>query len=217
MPVYRCCVGGCDNDSRYPDKIVKRRHVEGELHWHYIPKDLDTRKKWADQISKGLENFKALDHRVVCSNHFEYGKPTFASPIPTKYLIASDKYLASPKKRKPVIKTDATPGPSKAICPNAKENGAQCTLINPLAYCSLTFAAITCEHDVGLFAGLSCKEFELVSGYLQEKASCMHYWKGSKNAKKNTGQPRKYAQQRALTLEQEFFLCIMKLKLRLYF
>ena len=117
MPVYRCCVGGCDNDSRYPDKIVKLGHVEGELRWHYIPKDPDTRKKWADQISKGLENFKASDHRVVCSNHFEYGKPTFASPIPTKYLIASDKYLASPKKRKPVIKTDATPRKLYALMP----------------------------------------------------------------------------------------------------
>ena len=194
MPVYRCCVGGCDNDSRYPDKIVKRGHVEGELRWHYIPKDPGTRKKWADQISKGLENFKASDDRVVCSNHFEYGKPRFASLIPTKYLIASDKYLASSKKRKPLTKTDATPGPSKAICPNAKKNGVQCTLINPLAYCSLTFAAITREHDVRLFAGLSCKEFELVFGYLQEKARCMHYWKDSKNAKKDTSQPRKYAQ-----------------------
>ena len=54
-------------------------------------------------------------------------------------------------------------------------------------------------------------------GFLQEKARCMHYWKGSKNAKKDTSRPRKYAQQRALTLEQEFLLCMMKLKLGLYF
>ena len=73
----------------------------------------------------------------------------------------------------------------------------------------------TREHDVRLFAGLSCKEFELVFGYLQEKARCMHYWKGSKNAKNDTSQPRKYAQQRTLTLEQEFSLCMIKLKLGL--
>ena len=24
---HRCCVGGCNNDQRYPDLVVKRSHV----------------------------------------------------------------------------------------------------------------------------------------------------------------------------------------------
>ena len=43
MPHYRCCVGGCDNDSRYPEKVLKRGHVPGDLTWHYFPKDLKER------------------------------------------------------------------------------------------------------------------------------------------------------------------------------
>ena len=41
MPHYRCGVGSCNNDNRYPEKIVKRGHVEGELRWHYFPKNPD--------------------------------------------------------------------------------------------------------------------------------------------------------------------------------
>ena len=35
--------------------------------------------KWAAQISKGLVGFKVSDKKVVCSNNFECGKPTFCA------------------------------------------------------------------------------------------------------------------------------------------
>ena len=83
IPHYCSCVGDCDNDSRYPDKIVKCKHVVGELRWHYLPKNSGRRAKWTRQISEGLENFLATDSKVVCTNHFQYRKPTFVSLKPT--------------------------------------------------------------------------------------------------------------------------------------
>ena len=111
MPHYRCCVGGCNNDSRYSEKIVKRGHIEGELHWHHIPKDPKKRAEWTEQISKGLKNFVASDNRVVCSNHFQYRKPTFTSCKPTLYLVQSDKIKSSPRKQRFINKEAAEAGP----------------------------------------------------------------------------------------------------------
>ena len=44
MPNYRCCVGGCNNDSRYPEKLVVKSHVT-QLKFHYFPKDGAKRAK----------------------------------------------------------------------------------------------------------------------------------------------------------------------------
>ena len=85
MPNYRCCVGGCDNDSRYPEKGVKRSHV-AELKFHYFPKDEARRKLWKKQVDKGLAGFVVTNNKVVCSSHFEFGKPTYASPIPMLFM-----------------------------------------------------------------------------------------------------------------------------------
>lgn len=48
MPHYRCCVGGCDNDSRYPEKkILKREHATGDLTLYYFSKDSKGEKDWS--------------------------------------------------------------------------------------------------------------------------------------------------------------------------
>ena len=114
MPHYRCCVGGCDNDSRYPEKILKRGHVTGNLTWHYFPKDPEERAIWVKNISKGLEDFVLSDYKVVCSNHFQYGKPTFSCHAPTLYLVFSDKSKRSPRKREVPTRNDNGNSPSNA-------------------------------------------------------------------------------------------------------
>ena len=43
----------------------------------------------------------------------------------------------------------------------------------------------------------------------------MHYWKGPADAQKDTSKPRRDQKQRALTLEEEFLLCMMKLTMGL--
>ena len=212
MPHYHCCVSGCDNDSRYPDKIVKHGHVKGELHWHYLPKNPERRAQWTEQISKGLENFLATDNKVVCSNHVLYGKPRFASPKPTLYLVQSDKGMPLPRKRRIIDKETA-----KVNLPNVLEAGVQCDIVSPLAYTSLAFAILSRNHDVSMFTGLpSASAFECIFSFSQKKASIMHYWKGAKDARKETSNPRVNTHQRALTLGQEFLLCMMKLKVGLF-
>ena len=80
MPNYRCCVGECDNDSEYPGKFVKRSHVT-ELKFQHFTKDEAKRQLWKKQIDKTLKGFVVTNKKVVCSNHFGFGKPAYASPI----------------------------------------------------------------------------------------------------------------------------------------
>ena len=98
--LYRCCVGGCNNDSRYKDKVIKRSNVNGGLRCHYFPTDPVKREQWRKNVSEGLFGFFASDQRTVYSNHFEYGKPGYGSPNPTLYLVPSDVKKPSPRKRR---------------------------------------------------------------------------------------------------------------------
>eukprot|EP00795_Rhopilema_esculentum_P017082 gene17082-8599_t len=69
----RCCVGSCDNDTRYPDKLVKRNHVE-KLRWHRFTEDPGKWKQWISLISKGRADFNPGPWTYVCSNHFVDGR-----------------------------------------------------------------------------------------------------------------------------------------------
>ena len=64
--VYRCCVAGCNNDTRYSDNMIKRSHVEGDLKFHYFPKDPVKRNEWIAQVSHGLFEFICSDYKQVC-------------------------------------------------------------------------------------------------------------------------------------------------------
>ena len=79
------CVVGRNNDSRCTDKIVKRSLVK-ELKFHHFPKDESKRRLCKEHVDKGLNGFIVSDNKVVCSNHFEYGKPTCSSPVPTMHV-----------------------------------------------------------------------------------------------------------------------------------
>ncbi len=216
MPCYRCCVGGCDNDSRYKENIVKRGHVEGELKWHHFPKDKDARATWVTNISRGRKDFTASDYKTVCSNHFQYGKPTFSSPHPTLYLVKSDECKKSPKRRKRIARQLIPDEASltKADChkrskiEKPKEAAIQCTMQ------SFTFTQLTRE-DVRFFTGFpNAKVFEMVFDQLKQKTSRMHYWRGLKETNLDDDSPPKTARSgtRIMTLEQEFLLTMMRLR-----
>ena len=95
-----CCVAGCSNDSREPDKYVIHSNVKsGILKFHYIPRNNEARRsEWVRQVSRGLVDFEVSDYKTVCSNHFEHGCPTYAQPIPTLFMVAN--LQSTPKKRK---------------------------------------------------------------------------------------------------------------------
>ena len=209
MPHYRCCVGGCDNDSRYPEKVLKRGHVTGDLTWHYFPKDPKERALWVKNISKGLEDFVVSDYKVVCSNHFQFGKPTFSSHVPTLYLVASDTSKRSPRKRKIPTRNDNGNSPSNAPkkCSRFQEAQVQCNIC-------FTFEQLTREHDVRFYTGLpSSSAFRLLFEQLSAKAREMHYWTGEKHVQTSHIMTSKVIRTaRALTLEQELFLCLIRLR-----
>ena len=55
----RCCVGICNNDRSYPDKLEIKSHVQ-ILKWHRFPKDKAKRKWWQTLVNKG----KILQHQM---------------------------------------------------------------------------------------------------------------------------------------------------------
>ena len=67
----RCCVGPCDNDTRYPQKLVKRNTVS-DIKWHKLPSygDIEKvrikREKWIQAIQKDREDFVPDTH----ANHY---------------------------------------------------------------------------------------------------------------------------------------------------
>ena len=216
MPNYRCCVGGCNNDSRYLDKIVKRSHVK-ELKFHHFPKDESKRQLWKEQVDKGLDEFIVSDNKVVCSNHFEYGKPTYASPVPTMFMNIRKALEPSKKRRTIVYKKPAFDNnqskdyPSSVAVETTKTVEVQCSI-------SIAPAMISADltRDVNYFTGLgNIDAFRLVFDYLSEKARVMHYWKGLSNTSTDLTSPRnlKNSNLRSLTLEQEFLLTLMRLRL----
>ena len=52
MTNYYCCVTECNNNFRYPEKIVKRGHIK-QLKFYYFPKDEKKRELWG--LGKFLE------------------------------------------------------------------------------------------------------------------------------------------------------------------
>ena len=160
----------------------------------------------------------------MCSNHFENGKPTFGNPVPTLYLVISDKRV-SPKKRKvPSYRVDSgtaaetsSSGTKKRVEeePAVKDFAVQCSFSVRSA---LTFAQLTREHDVMFYTGLKNSEvFKMLFDHLGVKAADMHYWKGQKITAKTITTPRdkRNISLRCLSLEQEFLLTMMRLRLGL--
>ena len=85
----RCCVGICNNDRSYPDKLEIKSHVQ-ILKWHRFPKDKAKRKWWQTLVNKGRENFVASDESRICSYHFVDEKPTEKHPNPILLLTIQD-------------------------------------------------------------------------------------------------------------------------------
>ena len=49
----RCCVGGCNNDDRYPKKYVVRSHVK-VMRFFRFTQAKDKRQIWINNIAPGL-------------------------------------------------------------------------------------------------------------------------------------------------------------------
>ena len=215
----RCCVGGCNNDKRYSDKYVIRSHVT-DLKFHIIPSDLNKRQIWEKQIGKGRKGFQIGKSMHVCSNHFQDAKPTSTNPFPTLFLTESDSKKKSPVKRK--CRKSSEPTPSKKLL---KGQASGCQESSALTAGTLTFAQLTRESDVKFYTGFKSTDmFRLVFSFLSIKAINMRYWKGGKQTQLEThgtdpylkpGDYNRPGPNRKLTLEQEFLLVMMRLRVGL--
>ena len=215
----RCCVGGCNNDKRYSDQYVIRSHVT-DLKFHIIPSDLNKRQIWEKQIGKGRKGFQIGKYMHVCSNHFQDAKPTSVNPFPTLFLTKSDSKKKSPVKRK--CRKSTEPTPSKKLL---QEQASGCQEPSALTAGALTFAQLTRESDVKFYTGFKSTDmFRLVFIFLSIKAINMRYWRGGKQTQIETqgndpylkpGDYNRPGPNRKLTLEQEFLLVMMRLRVGL--
>lgn len=191
----RCCVGGCNNDKRYPNKYVKRSHVQ-ELKFHRFTSVEDKRKIWIKNISKGLVNFNPGKETFICSNHFVDGQPTNENPHPTLFLTPSGYLLdKSPHKRassekscrlevtskrskeSPTCEYTGNPGPSHVLGEPVSPTHQPPPELNVSP--GLKFEQLTRESEVKLYTGFKNPvTFKLIFEYLQPKALNMTYWKG---------------------------------------
>ena len=84
----RCAVGACNNARKYKEKYVIKPHISafnGSLELQFWKcTDPKLYPKWT--FSCNRKDFKFGKSHVVCSNHFEHGRPTNESKIPTLYL-----------------------------------------------------------------------------------------------------------------------------------
>ena len=234
----RCCVGSCDNDKRYTNKVIKRSHVK-ELKWHRFTQDPIKRKEWIKLIGVGRKDFEPGLWTYVCSNQFEDGMPTLQNPNPTLYLNPSSIKEKSPVKRRkisrtlPVVKANVIKElgediPFDEVSPNETHMGRS----------SLTFDQVTRDCDVRFYTGfISTEIFKILFEHFKFKASTMIYWDGNKKTSKPTRYKdmtfsgiedttnidyssldylkSKPGPSRKLSLETEFFMTLMKLRLGL--
>lgn len=90
---------------------------------------------------EGVKDFVVSDYKVVCSNHFQFGKPTFSSQAPTLQLVFSDKSKRSPWKKK--VPTRIGNGNSP---PNAPEKSSRFQAAQVQCNISFNFEQLTREH-----------------------------------------------------------------------
>lgn len=184
----RCCVGPCDNDKRYPDKLVVMKHVM-ELKWHRFPtKDENKKKVWTSLVGKGRSEFVPSDGSRICSNHFPEGKPTSKHPNPTLYLTLEDyrhpkqlRSRTSPSKKRKVTLFDSEEENGECSGVQNEEQCSRNTFTNDHMYAAMQFAQITRESDVRFFTGFeSTKSFKEIFNFLVPRAQLMKYWEGPK-------------------------------------
>ena len=184
----RCVLGVCNNEKRYPERIVKHGNVKGEITMHRLPNDEEKKKVWIQQVSKERKDFIVPRNFYVCLNHFLDGKPTKENPFPTLFLSPSTEMMETPTKRKqpyPRKQTDSFDNIQEVISSDDEEYPSDMENKNILQENSyvipIKFCQLTREADVRFFTRLDgTKILKILFEHVQKKGSLMRYWDGSK-------------------------------------
>ena len=121
-----------ENDRKYPEKFVIKPHISAfdtslQLRFWKCT-DSKLYPKWTFACNR--KNFKIGKYNVVCSNHFEYGRPTAVSPVPTLYLKGYDDESSLAVKRKSPAKRSAPLKKSKILNSSPSKDINDSTIID---------------------------------------------------------------------------------------
>ena len=203
----RCCVGGCDNDERYPCKF-KIRSNAGTMKFFKFTKHTKKRPIWIENIKKGRENLSPGSGTFVCANHFIDGEPTPQNPNPTHFLTPTEnRYGHTPTKikrseRRFVLqgmdmeqsKAEKNPPDNEHLQQDLDNEQSEELGNTPETEHSLTggtlkpdyvFEEVIREGMVHFYTGLPNTEtFNFLFLQLRPKATNMNYWKGEAQVQK---------------------------------
>ena len=93
-----------------------------------------------------MAGFIVSDNKFVCSNNFQYGKPTYASPVPTILMNIRKALEPYPNKRRTKIyKSQRKDYPFSAVVETRMCIEVQCSILIAPA---MVFADLTRDCDV---------------------------------------------------------------------
>ena len=111
----RCAVFGCNNDRRYPEKYLMKEHTSffgGKPQIRFWScKDPKRFTVWTKRLRR--KYFKVSKDTKVCSNHFEFGKPTDSHLDPSLFLKGYDKKCVTRKRKALMVRPTLKPKPPK--------------------------------------------------------------------------------------------------------
>jgi len=236
-----CCVGGCNNDDRYPDNYKYHSHVT-TMEFFNFTTSASKRVIWIRNVQKGqLDFFDLKSGTFICANHFKDGKPTPENPHPTEVMTKlSNEHGSTPKKRKKP--TERTTPASETLHSEDELSDLDFHYLSEgsesqpeTAHPDFTFEIVTTEGMVSFFRKLlSCSMI-----ILDQRQKNMNYWKGEAQVRKERQSNNaarsllaamfdefkragaetpsvKRGPQRKLQLEEELLLTLMRLRLGLF-
>ena len=206
--------------------------------------DQEKKDAWSAQVSKGRAEFNPGEYTHVCSNHFADGKPTTANPNPTLFLTISDNRKQSPVKQHYRDRSGPYPKSRRKILPIDSSNSEADEEEDEgyLGPVPMLFEHICQEFNIRFFTGFkNAEQFKAIFDHVKEKAAVMTYWDGIKKTVSNKKGLSPYEKldniiqyvdfddnkfeidyesvkpgpSRKLSLEQEYLLTLIKLRLGL--
>ena len=220
----RCEVGQCNNARKYPEKFVIKPHIlafDTSLQLRFWKcTDPKLYPKWTFACNR--KNFKFGKYNVVCSNHFEYGRPTDVSPVPTLYLKGYDDESSLAVKRKSPAKRSVPLKKSKILNSSPSKDVNDSTMKNEqMPKRIIDFEINSVDIDVDSTSTSASAEHDMC---MLTVASSSTYYKGSNSM--NADCPKQYqlspikhlsqhkpGPSRILSLEDEILMTLMRIRL----
>ena len=183
-----CCVGTCNNDTRCSDRYEIKNHVTTLKFHRFPTNDEAKRNAWPALVNKGRVGFIPSDGSRICSNHFPDGKPTPSNPNPTLWLTIQQNRENEEQIRRPSPKTRLllTSGASNVADDDrsSDESEEKSELDMPVP---LRLQHLNREFNIRCCTGIETVEtFKAIYDFLFPRSKIMKYWEGPKKSAQAT-------------------------------